>query len=100
MAGSGRSDLAFDRDDANISHLARHRIEPAEAEQLFRNNPNMLAQGSGRKELLPVTIRLAHDDVEAARRLAGDQGIGYQAYIRLVPHKALQKEAARAARGR
>jgi len=31
--------LEFNWDAANIRHLARHRIAPAEAEQVFRNEP-------------------------------------------------------------
>ena len=35
----GTPDVRFDWDDENISHLARHRIEPSEVEELFRNGP-------------------------------------------------------------
>ena len=38
MAGSA-SDLVFDWDDENTSHLARHRIDRAEVEQLLSNDP-------------------------------------------------------------
>ena len=31
--------LEFDWDPANVRHLARHRIAPAEAEAVFRNQP-------------------------------------------------------------
>jgi uncharacterized DUF497 family protein len=33
----------FDWDDANASHLARHRIEPSEVEELFGNYPAIRA---------------------------------------------------------
>jgi predicted DNA binding CopG/RHH family protein len=58
---------------------------------------HVLTQARQKKELLPVTIRLPQDDIETARRLANDQGIGYQTYIKLLLHKALQDETARAA---
>jgi predicted DNA binding CopG/RHH family protein len=61
---------------------------------------DILTRSPRGKELLPVTIRLAQDDLDAARRLATDQGIGYQTYIKILLHKALRKEAARAARDR
>ncbi len=32
-------DGGFDWDEANIQHIARHDIEPAEAEQVILNNP-------------------------------------------------------------
>jgi uncharacterized DUF497 family protein len=33
-------DLGFDWDHENISHMARHRIQPSEVEELFRNDPS------------------------------------------------------------
>lgn len=32
-------ELEFDWDAANIKHLARHNVEPAEAEQVILNDP-------------------------------------------------------------
>jgi predicted DNA binding CopG/RHH family protein len=61
---------------------------------------DVLAQAKRKKELLPVTIRLAQEDISAARQLANDKGIGYQTYIKLLLPKALQKESARASRDR
>lgn len=37
--GEMKVGVAFDWDDANVSHLARHRVRPAEAEQVFRGSP-------------------------------------------------------------
>jgi hypothetical protein len=34
-----RPEVSFDWDPANISHLARHRIEPAEVEEFFQHDP-------------------------------------------------------------
>lgn len=31
--------IAFEWDDVNLAHLARHRITPLEAEEVFRNDP-------------------------------------------------------------
>jgi predicted DNA binding CopG/RHH family protein len=59
---------------------------------------DILAQGERKKKLLPVTIRLASEDVATARQLANDNGIGYQTYIKLVLHEALRKKAGRVAR--
>ncbi len=58
---------------------------------------DVMAHARQKKNMLPVTIRLPQDDIEAARRLANDQGIGYQTYIKLLLHKALQDETSRAA---
>jgi predicted DNA binding CopG/RHH family protein len=56
---------------------------------------DVMAQARRKRELLPVTIRLASDDIATARQLADDKGIGYQTYIKLLLHDALQKEAGR-----
>lgn len=59
---------------------------------------DVMAQARRKKELLPVTIRLASEDIATARQLADDKGIGYQTYIKLLLHDALQKEAGRQTR--
>jgi predicted DNA binding CopG/RHH family protein len=56
---------------------------------------DVLAQAKRGKDLLPVTIRLASEDIATARQLADDKGIGYQTYIKLLLHEALRKEAGR-----
>jgi predicted DNA binding CopG/RHH family protein len=58
----------------------------------------IMAQSRRKKELLPVTIRLAIEDIAAARQLADSKGIGYQTYIKLLLHDALVKETARQGR--
>lgn len=55
----------------------------------------VMDQARRKKELLPVTIRLASEDIAIARQLAEAKGIGYQTYIKLLLHEALQKEAGR-----
>jgi predicted DNA binding CopG/RHH family protein len=60
---------------------------------------DVMAQARKKKELLPVTIRLANEDIATARQLAGDKGVGYQTYIKLLLHEALRKEASRQNRG-
>src|ERR1039457_3262266 len=49
---------------------------------------DVLAKAKRAKELLPVTIRLASEDVATARQLADDKGIGYQTYIKLLDRKS------------
>jgi predicted DNA binding CopG/RHH family protein len=60
---------------------------------------DVMAQARRKKELLPVTIRLASEDIDMARQLASDKGIGYQTYIKLLLHEALRKETGRQTRG-
>jgi predicted DNA binding CopG/RHH family protein len=79
----------------------KHRAEvEADLRVAMRENKTMslndvLSQAKRQKELLPVTIRLASEDVATARQLADDKGIGYQTYIKLLLHEALRKEAGR-----
>ena len=46
--------MAFDWDDANIQHIARHRVTPEEAEQVFENSPMLVSahEHSGEDRLL------------------------------------------------
>jgi predicted DNA binding CopG/RHH family protein len=48
-----------------------------------------------KKELTSVTIRLASDDIATARRLAENKGVGYQTYIKMLLHEALNRESVR-----
>lgn len=41
----------------------------------------------------PVTLRIAKEDLETARRLAARQGLGYQTYIKMLLRGALAKQA-------
>jgi len=59
---------------------------------------DVMGQARRKKELLPVTIRLASEDIATARQLADNKGIGYQTYIKLLLHDALRKEAGRETR--
>lgn len=54
-----------------------------------------LKQFLARTKLRPVTIRLATQDIDTARELATEKGIGYQTYIKLLLREALQRELRR-----
>ena len=40
----------------------------------------------------PTSIRLRPDDIERARKLAARRGLGYQTYLKMLLHEALEKE--------
>ena len=42
----------FDWDDANIDHISRHRVEPAEVEEAFAGRHLVMRSWEGRKVLL------------------------------------------------
>jgi hypothetical protein len=47
-----------------------------------------------RSGLSPVCIRLSRRDIEKARKLAAEEGMGYQTYIRMLLHHALLRKSA------
>jgi predicted DNA binding CopG/RHH family protein len=50
-------------------------------------------QAAARVRTQPVTIRLATQDLDKARGLAAQKGIGYQTYIKMILREALRREA-------
>ena len=40
----------------------------------------------------PTSIRLRAEDIERARKLAARRGLGYQTYLKMLLHEALEKE--------
>ncbi|MGD0567418.1 MAG: hypothetical protein ABSA78_03355 [Candidatus Sulfotelmatobacter sp.] len=53
----------------------------------------------GAKVSQPVTLRIPKGDLETARRLAAEKGLGYQTYIKMLLREALAKNAADAFSG-
>ena len=50
-------------------------------------------QASARIKTRPVTLRLAANDIDIARAIAAQKGIGHQAYVKMLLHEALRREA-------
>ena len=48
----------------------------------------------GAKASQPVTLRIPKEDLETARRLAAQKGLGYQTYIKMLLREALTKNRA------
>jgi predicted DNA binding CopG/RHH family protein len=47
----------------------------------------------GARSTQPVTLRISTEDLETARRLAAQQGLGYQTYIKMLLRSALARNA-------
>ena len=47
----------------------------------------------GAKSSQPITLRIPKEDLETARRLAAQKGLGYQTYIKMLLREALEKNA-------
>jgi predicted DNA binding CopG/RHH family protein len=73
----------------------RHRSEiEIEIRQRIRKQP--LRLGSllqGTRPSQPITLRIPTEDLEVARRLAAQKGLGYQTYIKMLLRDALAKNA-------
>jgi predicted DNA binding CopG/RHH family protein len=87
--------FASEREDARWHDRHRRQLEAALLERIKAGDTLTLKQALARARLRPVTIRLANEDIEAARKLAARKGIGYQTYIKLLLREALQREITR-----
>ena len=96
---------AFESEAAEAVWWKKHRaaveadLRAAMREGKTVSLQDVMAQARRKKQLLPVTIRLASEDIAAARQLADTKGIGYQTYIKVLLHEALQRETLRQMRG-
>jgi predicted DNA binding CopG/RHH family protein len=95
---------SFKSESEEAAWWERHRAAvEADLRAAMRENKTVSLQevmvhARQKKALLPVTIRLPNEDIATARQLADDKGVGYQTYIKLLLHEALQKAASRQTR--
>jgi predicted DNA binding CopG/RHH family protein len=88
----------FENEEAEALWWETHKSQiEADFRKSVRNGAKLgiedvLARVKRNTALQPVTIRLVGEDIQKARELAHDKGIGYQTYIRLLIHEALRKE--------
>jgi predicted DNA binding CopG/RHH family protein len=73
----------------------RSEIEAEIRQRMKQKKPLALsALLQGAKVSQPVTLRIAKEDLETARRLAARKGLGYQTYIKMLLRDALERERA------
>lgn len=82
-------------EDARWHDRHRRQLESAVIRRIKEGSTLTLRQFMAQKKLRPVTIRLATQDIDTARELAAEKGIGYQTYIKLLLREALQRELRR-----
>lgn len=56
-----------------------------------KSAPQVFAEELAKQKAKPISIRISQDDLDLAKRRAEAKGIGYQTYIRMLLHEALQK---------
>ena len=76
----------WDAHRAEIETEIRHRVKHKRPLTLA----NLL---HGVKPSQPITLRIPKEDLETARRLAAQKGLGYQTYIKMILRQALAKNA-------
>lgn len=73
----------------------RHRrtIESAMERRIQEGSTLTLQQAAARARTRPVTLRLPTADIDMARGIAAEKGIGYQTYIKMLLREALRRES-------
>jgi predicted DNA binding CopG/RHH family protein len=72
----------------------RSEIESEIRQRVKQKQPLTLANLlQGAKSSQPITLRIPKEDLETARRLAAQKGLGYQTYIKMLLREALAKNA-------
>jgi len=84
--------FASEAEDARWHQRNRRALELLMERRLLEGNTLTLQQAAGRAKTRPVTLRLAAGDVETARVMAAQKGIGYQTYVKMLLHEALLRE--------
>jgi len=85
----------FTSEAEDVKWHQRHRLAlERAAEQRIREGSTLtLREAAARARTRPVTLRLAATDIDMARAMAAQKGIGYQTYVKMLLHEALRREA-------
>jgi predicted DNA binding CopG/RHH family protein len=79
-------------EDAEWHQRHRWALERAAERRILEGSRLTLPQAVARAKTRPVTLRLAATDIDMARALAAQKGIGYQTYVKMLLHEALRRE--------
>jgi predicted DNA binding CopG/RHH family protein len=88
--------FSSEADEAAWWDTHRSEIEVEIRQRMKRKSPltlGTLLQGT--KPSQPITLRIPKEDLETARRLAAQEGLGYQTYIKMLLRGALAKNASK-----
>jgi predicted DNA binding CopG/RHH family protein len=80
-------------EDAKWHQRNRRALESAMEHRILEGSTLTLQQSVIRARTRPVTLRLQANDIETARAIAAQKGIGYQTYVKMLLHEALRREA-------
>jgi predicted DNA binding CopG/RHH family protein len=79
-------------EDARWHYRHRRTLESALERRIQEGSARTLEQAAARAKTRPVTLRLAAADIDTARGIAAEKGIGYQTYIKMLLRDALRRE--------
>jgi len=80
-------------EDAKWHQRNRHALESAMERRILEGSTLTLQQATARARTRPVTLRLPATDIDTARAIAAQKGIGYQTFVKMLLHEALRREA-------
>lgn len=84
--------FASEREEAAWWDAHRSEVE-SEIRRRMRKKPLTLQDLLNKeKPSQPVTLRIAKEDLETARRLASERGLGYQTYMKMLLRGALAEQ--------
>jgi predicted DNA binding CopG/RHH family protein len=85
--------FASEAEDAEWHQRNRRALESAMERRILEGSTLTLQAAAARAKTRPVTLRLAATDIDTARAMAAQKGIGYQTYVKMLLHEALRREA-------
>lgn len=87
-------------EDASWHQSHKRKLEEEMGRRIRSGKTRSLVEAMERakRNLRPVTIRLPMEDIDAARELAAEKGLGYQTYIRMVLRETLHRRARKQSR--
>jgi predicted DNA binding CopG/RHH family protein len=87
-------------EDAAWHESHKEELEEEMGRRIRGGKTRTLAEAMGRAKtrLRPVTIRLPMEDIDVARELAAEKGLGYQTYIRMVLRETLHRRTRKQSR--
>lgn len=101
MAKAGQTDFAIPTFSSEAEEAAwwdehRSKIEAEIRYRMRQKKPATLGDIiQGTKPSQPITLRIAKSDLDKARQLAAEKGLGYQTYMKILLREALAEEVAR-----
>ena len=87
--------FSSEAEDARWHQRHRRALESALERRIQEGSTLTTQQAAARARTRPVTLRLSTADIDTARGIAAEKGIGYQTYIKMVLRDALRREAAK-----